>query len=305
MIELSAQGADNWHSSYAGDTFNTVWTMRGLLPQEVELDYVTAFGDDPFSLKQRDFFASNNIGVAASPTVKGGKPGLYAITLDGFERSFTYWRSDAAARFLADDVECLRESLGRRDLVYLSGITLAILSPKSRRILLAELGRIRRSKTIIAFDPNYRSRLWRAPEEARIVIEEALSIADIALPTFQDEQDLFADREPQHTIERLLSAGVKEVVVKAGSGPALFAGEGSSGTVCAEYVEKPIDTTGAGDAFNGGYLASRLQGRSINEACGDAHRIAAISVMSRGALTPLNLLERFRDVAIPPAISLD
>jgi len=110
MIELSGDGKGIWRSSYAGDTFNTLWAMRAFLPRKAKLDYVTAFGDDPFSLMQKEFFAANNIGVAESPTINGKRPSLYAITLDGVERSFTYWRNDAAARHLADSSLALRRS---------------------------------------------------------------------------------------------------------------------------------------------------------------------------------------------------
>ncbi|NRP88465.1 hypothetical protein GFPCMMHI_04387 [Ensifer adhaerens] len=38
MIELSSTGPESWQSSYAGDTFNTLWTMRALLPSDSVLD---------------------------------------------------------------------------------------------------------------------------------------------------------------------------------------------------------------------------------------------------------------------------
>ena len=50
-----------------------------------------------------------------------------------------------------------------------------------------------RHGSLIAFDPNYRPRLWRDAEAARAAIAEALAVTDIALPTFPDEQTLFGD----------------------------------------------------------------------------------------------------------------
>ncbi|MCK1978060.1 PfkB family carbohydrate kinase, partial [Jeotgalicoccus huakuii] len=87
------------------------------------VEYVTAFGEDSFSQKQRVFLTSNGIGIAHSPIIDGLHPGLYAITLNGAERSFTYWRSDAAARRLASDREALEKSLTGRDIIYFSGIS--------------------------------------------------------------------------------------------------------------------------------------------------------------------------------------
>src|SRR6185436_3301916 len=97
-------------------------------------------------------------------------PGLYAITLAGAERSFTYWRSDAAARRLADDPAALTKSLDDRALVYFSGITLAILAEPARRTLIAALAAARSAGTTVAFDPNHRPRLWADAAAARAAI---------------------------------------------------------------------------------------------------------------------------------------
>lgn len=286
MIELSGAGGDTWTLGYAGDTFNTLWAMRTLLPADAELDYVTAFGDDPFSEGQKQFFARHRIGIAKSPTVAGSRPGLYAITLDGSERSFTYWREGSAATRLAEDREALRNSLRERNLVYFSGISLAILAPADREAVLADIGRAREGGAIVAFDPNYRKRLWKSAEEARQNALSALSVSDIALPTFSDECELFGDSDPSNTIERCLNAGVSEIVVKCGSDPAYLQTKRLKGKIAAEVVEAPLDTTGAGDAFNGGYLAARLLAVTEDAAVRKAHAAAAVAIRVRGALVP-------------------
>ena len=98
MLELSSRGDGDWRMGFAGDTFNTLWALRALMPGGLPADYISAFGDDPFSRDQIAFFAAHGIGVAASPRIPGARPGLYAITLTGAERAFTYWRADSAAR---------------------------------------------------------------------------------------------------------------------------------------------------------------------------------------------------------------
>lgn len=291
MLELSARGGGDWRMGFAGDTFNTLWAIRALLPASVAADYVTAFGDDPFSRDQIAFFRDHGIGIARNPVVPGARPGLYAITLHGAERSFTYWRADAAARRLADDPAALRASLEGRRLAYFSGITLAILEPKARDTLLHTLKGVRAGGTTVAFDPNYRPRLWPSPDAARASIAEALAVTDIALPTFPDEQALFGDASPQVTAERLARAGVGEIVVKDGAAPALVIAAGAATFVPAVKVEA-VDTTGAGDSFNGGYLAARLSGDAPADAARRAHRVAAAVVQVRGALAPFETLTK-------------
>ena len=188
-----------WRMGFAGDSFNTLWALRALTGEATPADYVSAFGDDPFSRDQIAFLASATASASASsPVIAGARPGLYAITLTGAERSFTYWRADAAARRLADDPAALAKSLENRALVYFSGISFgnsragraaAACSPRSAQA--------RRQGSLIAFDPNYRPRLWPDAEAARAAIVEALAVVDIALPTFPDEQALFGDADPQ------------------------------------------------------------------------------------------------------------
>ncbi|AZO54269.1 MULTISPECIES: sugar kinase [unclassified Mesorhizobium] len=288
MLELSGQTGPNWRMGFAGDTFNTLWALHALSADR-PATYVSAFGDDPFSQGQIAFFAENGIGIGSSPVIPGARPGLYAITLTGAERSFTYWRGDAAPRQLASDPAALSKNLENQSLVYFSGITLAILDDASRKMLLAAVAKARAAGSTIAFDPNYRPRLWRGRDDAQAAIIEALAVTDIALPTFPDEQMLFGDDTPRATAERLRQ-WVGEVVVKNGEQPALIAENGSLQDVPAIHVAVPADTTGAGDSFNGGYLAARLAGYNPQEAARRAHRVAAAVVQVRGALAPFETL---------------
>lgn len=290
MLELSGQGGETWRMGYAGDTFNTLWTLRALTEPEHDADYVSAFGDDPFSIKQIEFLRDNGIGIAASPVIPGARPGLYAITLTGAERSFTYWRSDAAARQLAKDPAALEKSLANRALVYFSGITLAILSVDARGVLFEALAAARAKGARIAFDPNYRPRLWPDADVAKTAIGQALATTDIALPTFPDEQALFGDATPEDTAKRLESLGVAEIVVKDGEAPALILHYGDRHHAPSTNVATPVDTTGAGDSFNGAYLAARLAGDAPMEAVVRAHRVAGAVIQVRGALAPFEML---------------
>lgn len=298
MIELSGSGRDNgaWKLGFAGDTFNTVWALRALIDPDAKADYVSAFGDDPFSRDQLAFLAKHDIGIASSPVITGARPGLYAITLAGAERSFTYWRNDAAARELANDPVALAKSLAGQSMVYFSGITLAILKAEARETLFTALKAARENGSTVAFDPNYRPRLWSDAKTAKAAIATALAVTDIALPTFPDEQALYGDRDPAATAARLADSGVKEVVVKDGENPCLVVSVDGRTTVPALTVQA-VDTTGAGDSFNGGYLAARLRGLPPAEAAARAHKVAAAVVQVRGALAPFETLRgAFRSI---------
>lgn len=293
MLELSARGA-GWHLGHAGDTFNALWMLRAVLPPDAAADFVSAFGDDPFSDRQRDFMAGQGIGTAESPRLPGLRPGLYAITLDERgERSFSYWRSEAAARRLADDPAALRRSLQDRDLIHVSGITLAILTPRARDTLLAELARARTAGARLAFDPNWRPALWQGADEARAEMLRALAITDIALPSWPDDGRLFGDTDPEACCRRLSALGVAEIALKRGAGGALVMAGGTAPVAVAGLPDpSPVDTTGAGDGFNGAYLAARLAGFPPAAAAGIANRLAARVIAVPGALADPDDLRR-------------
>ena len=124
-------------------------------------------------------------------------PGLYAISVDAAgERSFTYWRDASAARTLFQPpAEVTPDRLAGFALIYLSGITLAILAPEAR----AALARVARrppgrAAALVAFDSNYRPRLWPDRDTARREIAALWAATDIGLPSLDDEMALFGDR---------------------------------------------------------------------------------------------------------------
>jgi 2-dehydro-3-deoxygluconokinase len=186
--------------------------------------------------------------------------GLYVIELDGVERSFHYWRDSSAARRLADDAEQLAQALEGVGLVHLSGITLAILPPEAREVLFAALAGVRRRGAVVSFDANIRARLWPSAEEMRGVITRMLQFTDIALPSLEDEATHFGDSDAAATIRRLSAAGVIEVIVKDGDGPVHALASEAVQVLPTPPVPGIRDTTGAGDAFNAGYLAARVLG---------------------------------------------
>jgi 2-dehydro-3-deoxygluconokinase len=286
MIEMSGGEDGTYRLGYAGDTLNTAWYARARLPNDWDVDYVTALGDDLYSQQMRDFFNKNGIGTDRIQTIANRRPGLYLIHQKDGDRHFTYWRGQSAAKQLADDTEALNAALAGADIAYFSGISLAILNSRSRGRLMKAIHLAREGGARIAFDPNERPALWTSPAVMASTITAGAILADIVLPTFPDEQALFGDASPEAVAERYMSAGAEEVVVKNGAEPAFVASRESQGWVAPKPGAKSVDPTGAGDSFNGAYLAARAQGASPLEAAEQAHSLAAIVIGHRGALVP-------------------
>ena len=286
MVELAPAGDGLYARGFAGDTFNTAWYARRLLPPAVPVAYLSAVGDDAISSEMVAFIAAAGIEPEVA-TIPGATVGLYMISLARGERSFTYWRSASAARRLAEEL-CALAAAGPGALVYTSGITAAILPPEGRARLAAGLAAARAAGAEVAFDPNLRPRLWAGTAEMTRTIMEFAAVADIVFPSHDDEATHFGDADPAATAARYLGAGAGLVVVKDGPGAVVVAGRGGvRARVVPEAVASPVDTTAAGDSFNAGFLAARMTGAAPPDAARAGCRLATRVIARRGALVEI------------------
>ncbi|MEM9435185.1 MAG: sugar kinase [Pseudomonadota bacterium] len=286
MIEMAVIGEKTYRRGFAGDTFNTAWHMAQLLGGSAQVGFVTRVGRDAVSDAFVDQITQDGLDGSCLQRDETLTMGLYMIDLDGAERSFQYWRSASAARHLADDQASLNAVLDDAGLIHLSGISLAILSGQARERLFDALTRARALGARISFDPNIRPRLWASTQEIQDCVRQFLAITDIALPSFDDETGAWGDDTPKATLARIEAAGVGEIVVKNGANAVhAICGEGSV-AVETHHVAVVKDTSGAGDAFNAGYLAARMLGRSQSEAIRSGQRISAEVIGHFGARIP-------------------
>lgn len=282
MLEISLD-AKGRQVGFAGDTFNTAAYLAHALDRagkgaEVRVDYATVLGRDAVSDRMAGFIAAQGVGTEYIRRHPDRGPGAYAITLDGQgERSFTYWRSQSAARTLFEDGFGQLEGA---DMVYLSGITLAILPPDVRSAL---LGWLEAAPCKVAFDSNYRPRLWENPEIARQTTEAAWRITDVGLPSLDDEIALFGDADAQAVLARLRGYGLREGALKRGdAGPLPLNPDVPPGQFAA--ARQVVDTTAAGDSFNGAFLAATLCGEATSQAMQRGHDMALQVIARPGAI---------------------
>jgi ribokinase len=89
---------------------------------------------------------------------------------------------------------------------------------------------------------------------------------------------------PAETAQMFLSNGCRGVVLKMGAhGTYLGSQDGGTGDLVPAFSVNAIDTTAAGDAFNGGFATALMQGRSPLDSASFAAAVAAISVTRTGA----------------------
>lgn len=279
MIELAAEGRGGlYRRGVAGDSYNTaIYLSRAGL----EVSYLTRLGDDALSDDIIEHLTAEGIDAALIERVANRRPGLYLIDNDTFgERHFHYWRDHAPVRELFAQPRHLPDI----DVFYFTGITLAVTRAGLAHTL-ALLGDLRARGCRIVFDPNYRPALWDDIQQARQHCAAVLPLCDTVLPTLSDDTALWDIRTIEASRAHYQRCGASELVIKGADLVAhAFTAE--------EHVEqrapsvKALDTTGAGDAFNAGFLASRLRGGGLRDALTNAQRLSAAVVQHRGAILP-------------------
>ena len=287
MLELRQQ-AEHYLPNFAGDIINFSLYLKRLRPA-ASVNFFSAIGADPISRKMQSYLSEEGINtdhVAISPNKTVG---LYMVHTDlQGERTFSYWRSNSAARDMVKltDLQQLEASLGKLQYLYFSGITLAVLEQDSREKLFSLAKNLRDQGKIIIFDPNYRAVLWPDLNEAKIQISRAYSLTNILLSSYDDEQALFGAADIDTTTARLRSYQCDEVVMTNGPHDIIAMDEQQTFILPAEKPTAVVDTTSAGDAFNAGYIAARHAGETIQVAVSKASSLASLVIAHPGAILP-------------------
>lgn len=287
MAEIRTETTGAFKIGFAGDTYNTaVYCARGL-NQPRRVSYWTSIGSDPLSAAFMSEAESEELDLSFVRKDKDRNIGLYAVSTDtAGERSFSYWRKDSAARRMFQDPADL-PALPASRIVYLSGITLAILSPACRRSLMDKLRLISATgQSLIAFDSNYRPHLWESADTARACLSDMWDIADIALPSIDDEMALFNDASEMAVCDRFAQKAWAACAIKRSARGPIAPGREPEQHPIFSPVTHVVDTTAAGDSFNGAYLAAFLLGRSEAECLLAGHQLASRVVCHKGAIIP-------------------
>ncbi|XEI32016.1 sugar kinase [Aeromonas veronii] len=287
MVEL-AEHSKGIVRGFGGDTLNTAVYLRRANPS-LAVHYVTALGGDSMSSDMLTQWQAEGIYTDLVQRRADKLPGLYLIETDETgERTFHYWRNDAAARYWlqSEQTDAVCERLVAMDYLYLSGITLAILPAADRMRLLTLLDTCRARGGKVVFDNNYRPRLWEDLDTAQHWYREVMKRTDIAFLTFDDELALWGEHGELACIERSREWGVSEIVIKRGGEPCMVITAAEPLLVAAEPLkaEQIVDTTAAGDSFSAGYLAIRLAGGSPEQSARYAHQLAGTVIQHRGAI---------------------
>jgi 2-dehydro-3-deoxygluconokinase len=286
MMELSCEGdlrlARSFNRNFGGDTLNMAIAAKRLGSQTA---FITRLGNDVFATPLQEMILKEGVALPLARPSRGST-GLYFVSVDGNgEREFVYYRKDSAAAHLSpDDIQ--PELIKKAKIVFSSGVTMAI-SDSARKATVKAFKIAREAGVMTAYDPNYREPLWHSAERAVDALNEILPLVDVFMPSFPDDTaSIIGFNRPEQALDYFLFKGVKLVVVKAGAHGCYIGYKKEIQHIPAMPI-KAVDTTGAGDAFNGGFLHGLATEESLLNCAKLGVTTAGLKVLNRGSATAM------------------
>lgn len=294
MLELVNQSETQLAKSFAGDLYNSSVYLKRAFP-EIDIEFMSCIGQDSLSNELMQRINSESIGTQFLPQISTHHLGCYMVITDEHgERSFIYWRNDSAAKRMVSSLSPAQSlALDEIGLFFFSGISIAILTEQERALFWQKLEQMKAAGVVIAFDPNYRPQLWQSPDVAKTNIEKAFQLSDILLPGVDDFQKLYGFNEIQQCIEFCQQYDPQELVMKQGEKNVHIINAEGTEIVPIIPNKNVVDTTSAGDAFNGVYIGSRISGFNPREAALAASAAASKVIETPGAIMPKPLFDAF------------
>lgn len=282
MIEFNQTQANarDYLQGFGGDTSNfCVAAAR----QGGKVGYITRLGDDAFGRSFLDLWRSEGVDTSGVATDREAHTGVYFVTHDERGHAFSYLRRGSAASRLSP-ANLPLDVIGRARYLHVSGISQAI-SESACDAVLAALEHAKREGIAVTFDLNVRLKLWPLAR-AKAIIDATVRYADYLLPSLEDAQTLTGLSDPETIVRHYLALGPRTVCLKLG-GDGVLVAQGESRVRIEGHKVDVVDATGAGDCFDGAFVARLAAGDSAEAAARYANAAAALSTQGYGAVEPI------------------
>lgn len=287
MVELSARErvplreARTFDLGWGGDTSNVAVAVRRL---GGSAGYATKVGDDEFGASLLELWRREGLDVSGVLVDASRPTAAYFLSrpTEG-PHTFTYFRSGSAASTMSPQ-DLPPDLLRRARILHTSGITQAI-GPGPCDTAFAAIRAAREAGVATSYDPNLRPALWSL-DRARAVIQATIGMVDIALPSLEDARALTGLDDPQGIVDHLLGLGPRVVVLKLGPDGALVA-DSDARELVPPYEVAAVDPAGAGDTFDGAFLAAWAAGGALYDCADFANAAAALTTTGVGCVRPI------------------
>jgi 2-dehydro-3-deoxygluconokinase len=285
MLEFNQQEDGRYLPGHGGDTSNCAIAAAR---QGASAGYLCHIGADPFGDSFMDLWAAEGVDTSHVRRDPGAHTGIYFVTHSEAGHQFSYFRAgSAASRMQPGDLPA--DYIAGAKILHVSGISQAI-SESAAQSVSAAIEIARANEVLVSYDTNLRLKLWPL-DRAREVIHAAVARSQIALPGLDDAEQLTGQSDPDAIADFYLGLGVSIVALTLGAEGTLVATPEERRRIAGRRVEA-VDATGAGDTFDGAFLAELAAGRDAFQAAAYANAAAALSTQGYGAVAPMPTREQ-------------
>lgn len=269
-----------WLQGFGGDSQNVAIAASR---QGATAGYLTSLGQDWMGDAFLDLWKSEGLDASRVSRHPTAPTGVSFVTHGPAGHKFDYLRKNSAASLMTPETLAKDYVVGAK-FFHLSAIGQAI-SETARATCDAAIAAARAAGVKVSYDTNLRLRLWDL-DTARRKIDETIAQCDIALPSLDDSQQLTGLIAPDAIADYYLKLGAPLVALKMGAEGSMIATSTARYRLPAHRVQA-VDATGAGDTFDGAFLARLLDGDDPQTAGRYANIAAALSTCGYGAVAPI------------------
>lgn len=290
MLEFNKLPPDNegrvlYLEGHGGDTSNAAIAAAR---QGASVGYITAVGTDAPGDSFMALWSRERVDTGTVIRTSRALTGVYFVTHDQRGHHFLHYRKESPAALYGPQ-DLPETAIASARMFFVSGISQGISTTAADAVFEA-IAIARRHGVKIAYDTNYRPRLW-PPARAAAVMHAAIAQADFVFPGMDDALVLTGLSDPDAILDFYLRLGPPVVVLRMGEAGAYVATP--QGRVrLAAYKVTAVDATGAGDAFCGAFLARVLAGDAPEDAARYANIAAALKCTGYGAVAPIPYAEQ-------------
>jgi 2-dehydro-3-deoxygluconokinase len=282
MIEFNQHpdDPDEYRRGFGGDTSNFAVSAAR---QGARVGYITRIGRDTFGEALLALWREEGVDASGVAIDENANTGIYFVTHSAAGHAFAYLRAgSAASRMRPADVPV--ELIERAKYLHVSGISQAISACACVAVFHA-IDRARAADVKVTYDPNLRPKLWDLPR-AKAIICATAGMSDHFLPSLDDVRVLSGLDDPEAIHDWCLALGAKAVTLKIGP-EGVITGDAAKRQRIAGNKVNCVDATGAGDCFDGAFVARLAADDSIFDAARYANAAAALTTTGYTAIAPI------------------
>ena len=285
VVDLIPDGKNHYLRCAGGAPANVA---VGIARLGGESAFIGRVGKDPLGEFMQQTLQQENVQTSHMILDPQQRTSTVIVGLDNGERSFTFMVNPSADQFL--QVADLPNFQANE---WLHCCSIALINNPSRETTFEAIRRIKAAGGFFSFDPNLRESLWSSFDDMKQTVMQAVALADV-LKFSEEELTLLTDTQTLDDAFEKITALYPEklIIVTLGKNGARYHLAGKKGIVAGKAL-KPVDTTGAGDAFVGGLLAGLSQHANwkeisvLEQILRQANACGALATTAKGAMSAL------------------